>query len=753
VRFQIPRNVGLAALFAVLGVRADAQTRSDEFVDSVVASATRAIDQRRPWQATRLLANLTRDPTTRPPSVLLAAARAAAQWEGWESLIQLLYRETWLDGPGSGLGHTLVGRALVERSQPEAAVPHTRSGVALASDADRGERLVIHARALDRADQLDSAATTYAAAAELLPSIRDWLMLRAAGVTVDSTARRALLGRVTEPVAAARIPWTEALARDRAGDWRGAAREYARIGGGAALAAIRLRFKGDSADRAAARAELVAFLTPDHSAEDLEDAIALLDREVPSLTAAEELRVARRAAALNRPERAARGFAAGTARLADRDRFTYATVLTRLGRAAEAIPLFDQVRTPDLKGAAAYQRARLLLRTGQLARAVPALLAIPEAFPADTVPAGSALFLRGDVFADRRQDDSARAFFLASGTRYPTSPFGQRGDFQAALIAYLDRDLEQAQTEFDRIAADSRHAEAVAALYWSGRAREARGDTAEARRRYQAVMGRAPDGYYAARASSRLGVPFWSFGTPVPNEDSLPAGLGRARLLLSLGMKVEARFELEAEADVAGLPADQIVARAVGLARGQWPGRALRVAQRAQSKGAPFDRTLAELLFPVPFREVMIAETRTSGVSWSAVAGLIRQESAFDAEARSTADARGLMQVLPSVGAALMRRLGGDWDPVLLYQPDLNLDFGITHFNEALGKVGWLERALAAYNAGLDRVARWRATIRGMDDDPEIFVERIPFVETRDYVRRVMANQAMYAALYPDLIQ
>jgi soluble lytic murein transglycosylase len=392
----------------------------------------------------------------------------------------------------------------------------------------------------------------------------------------------------------------------------------------------------------------------------------------------------------------------------------------------------------------------LILRGGQGGRALPALIAIPKKFPKDSVPAASSLFLRADLAADRGRDDSARALFLAAAA-YPTTPFGQRAGLQAGIIAFLDRDYPRARLEFDRIAAEPRHSEGTAALYWSGRTREAQGDTIEARRRYQAVMARGSDGYYAVRASRRLGAPFWSFEEP-PNDDraALPPGLRRAHQLTALGMRVEARFELEGYVAAGASSADRIVATARGLAAGEWHARALRLAQRAQSKGATLDRELAELLYPLPFRDALVAHARPRGAPPALVAGLIRQESAFDPEARSIADARGLMQVLPSVGAQMVRRFAIDWDPVLLYQPDLNLDFGVDHLNDALEKLGWPERALAAYNAGVERVARWRS-LRGVDDDPEIFVERIPFVETRDYVRRVLANQAMYQALYGEL--
>ena len=140
-----------------------AQAGRDQVPDSILAAATRAIDAGRPWQATRLLAPLTK--TASKPAVRLAAARAAAEWEGWESVERLLEGEPWLDQLEGGAGRGLLGRALVERGRAAAALIQTGRAVALANSENRGERLVTHARALDRLDQLDSAATVYRAAA------------------------------------------------------------------------------------------------------------------------------------------------------------------------------------------------------------------------------------------------------------------------------------------------------------------------------------------------------------------------------------------------------------------------------------------------------------------------------------------------------------------------------------------------------------------------------------------------------------
>src|SRR5690606_33288169 len=128
----------------------------------------------------------------------------------------------------------------------------------------------------------------------------------------------------------------------------------------------------------------------------------------------------------------------------DYDRFSYATVLLRLGRGTEAVPLFDRLASHDLRARAAYERARLLVRTGQREAADRALAQIPVDFPNDSIPASSALFLAGDLRADHAADDSARALFVAAATRYPGTGFGQRSAFQAAIIAFLDRDYATA---------------------------------------------------------------------------------------------------------------------------------------------------------------------------------------------------------------------------------------------------------------------------------------------------------------------
>ncbi|MBM4187051.1 MAG: hypothetical protein FJ206_07030 [Gemmatimonadetes bacterium] len=742
-RWAIDAELTLAgSLFALQPPLADNLTP-----DAAADAARQALDKGLPWQATRLLAPLVHNPETTAPGSLLLASRAAAQWEGWGTVTRLLIRRPWLDLDSTGEGHALLGRALLERGEAPLALRHTRKAVAMARAAPRGERWVWHARALDRLGQLDSAEAAYRAAADALPQLAEWLWLRAAGVAADSAARKELYDRLRTPAARSRIAWTEALAWERRGDSVRAARRYRALG--ARLAAARLDLGGDRTARRQARTELLALLAPGRPPEETAEAIVLLDR-TGRLGPQDGLRVARRAAAIDLLERAARGFEAHPTGLSDRDRFSYATVLSRLGRFEEALPLFDAVRTPDLMGDAQYQRARMLIRNGQTDRGLAALRTIPARFPADSEPAASALFLLGDLHADRGADDSARRLFLEASQRYPSTPFGQRAGLQAAMIAWLDGDNRAAIEEFDRIANAPNHSESLAAAFWAARSVARLGDSAQASRRFAAVIRRAPESYYAARSIGRLGSrsPI-DRGAQVDRGDPISPALARVRALGALGLRLEARFELEAILGNPGSGGEAMIATARELARARWHAEALRVALRAQAAGGSGSGAIWELLYPLPFSDLLHASAGRSRASMSLVAGVIRQESRFDPAARSSADARGLMQVLPSVGAAAVRPLGIEWDPSLLYQPDLNIDLGVRHLDEALAQLDWPERAVAAYNGGIDRVRRWQS-IRGTRDDPEVFVERIPFTETRDYVRKVLANQAIYAALYPE---
>jgi soluble lytic murein transglycosylase len=193
-----------------------------------------------------------------------------------------------------------------------------------------------------------------------------------------------------------------------------------------------------------------------------------------------------------------------------------------------------------------------------------------------------------------------------------------------------------------------------------------------------------------------------------------------------------------------------LLATGAALAKAGDASRGIAFGWRLLARGdsTRTDARVYRLIFPLLYGDRIVADAKGASLDPALVAAVIRQESNFTANATSPVGARGLMQLMPDVGRGLARtRNLGPWDPSLLDQPDVNLSLGVAHLATFIDQEhGILVRGLAAYNAGPSRVTLWSAR-RGMSD-PEVFVERIPFTETRDYVRAIIRGRDLYAALY-----
>jgi len=153
--------------------------------------------------------------------------------------------------------------------------------------------------------------------------------------------------------------------------------------------------------------------------------------------------------------------------------------------------------------------------------------------------------------------------------------------------------------------------------------------------------------------------------------------------------------------------------------------------------------------FPSPHNDIMHPTTQTLGLDKAWVYGLIRQESRFIMDAQSHVGASGLMQVMPSTGRWVAKKIGlTDFVQDMLSDVRTNILLGANYMNMVLGNMdGSQVLATAAYNAGPGRLRSWRSTLtRPMDS--AVFIESIPFVETRTYVKNVMSNTTYYAALF-----
>ncbi len=724
--------------------------------DTTVVAACDALAQGRAWRASRALAPVMSNPLRRTPDVVLLAAAAAAEWRGWDEVDSLLTGQPWIDTLQAGRGRVLLARSALEQGKDSLARRHAEAAVvSAAGPRERGRRMVLLARALDRIGGAarDSARASYVRASRGLPEISDWLILRAAAITPDPDRRRPLYAILHLPAAAARGDRVEAQALEAVdGDLRAAARRYRDVGATAQSLRLRAIAARGETQRAAVRRELVAIVAASPGSPFASEAIAILDERFGSLPGGDNLVIARSLAITGPFPRAAilLKHAIATRRGNVADRLRYAIVLRRMNRHRAAIAQLSRITAPrSIAADAALLRARSLIELDRDRAAKALLRTIPKRFAHDTAAAAGALFLLADLATDDKRDLAAREAMRDVARRYPTSALAPAATFRAALIAFVHGRSALAASEFDTLAVRYENSsDAIAALYWAGRAWERSGDSARAVVRWNQVLARDPLSWYAALASRRLREQPW---TPAAAADVFPdvpavdSIFMRTDQLMRLGMDTEARLEFDEAVRSGAASTDRLLATAAALRDRGLTTRAIQLGWKVIARGER-DARAYRLVYPLVLGDAIVAESRLRRVDPALVSAIIRQESSFNPTATSGPGARGLMQVMPTIGKAIAHGLHYPyWNPDLLFEPDVNVELGIAHLRAMLSGRD-PARALAAYNAGDGRVARWARKPGAAD--PEVFVERIPFAETRDYVRVVLRNRDLYRALY-----
>jgi soluble lytic murein transglycosylase len=214
-------------------------------------------------------------------------------------------------------------------------------------------------------------------------------------------------------------------------------------------------------------------------------------------------------------------------------------------------------------------------------------------------------------------------------------------------------------------------------------------------------------------------------------------GIQRALRFYQLGLRYEGA--LEWRWSTRAFDDRQLLAAAEVARRAGWYERAIDSAERTQQLHD------FSLRFPTPYREVVNGYSRNLDLDEAWVYGLVRQESRFVVDARSSAGAQGLMQLMPATARQVARRLGipGFGGQQHVTSVETNINLGTYHLRQLLdGLDNQTMLASAAYNAGAGRARDWRAE-RPLEG--AIYAESIPFSETRDYVRKVMNNTMFYA--------
>jgi soluble lytic murein transglycosylase len=430
-------------------------------------------------------------------------------------------------------------------------------------------------------------------------------------------------------------------------------------------------------------------------------------------------------------------------------RWLEATALSRLGEREAAEEVLQRLRSAYPNHPVA---ARALFRLGSLAwnrdddeQALRAFGLYVRQYPAGP-QAAEAIYAAARIHQEARRYPLAARDFARLARLHPKSSLAAEARFRVGWCEFRAGNHRRAATLFAEVARGG-GAESPSALYWQGRVS---GDDAA----YRSLLRNHPESYYAALAEARLGQAPGSalFGRLSTATDSAIADmtcsvadphLTRFDELKAMSLTGLARSELAEYQDRAS-GCDGFLIRSwmdVGGYR-QAIGRALR------SGGCGLDAAWLRFCYPLGFWDLVEREATAHALDPLLIAALIRQESLFDSEARSPADALGLMQILPATGRRLAAESGSaDFSAAELYEPARNVALGTAYLRNLYDRYrGNLPRVLAAYNAGEASVDKWQRRYPDVEDDE--FVESISYRETRGYVKRVLQNRRLYEALY-----
>jgi soluble lytic murein transglycosylase len=385
-----------------------------------------------------------------------------------------------------------------------------------------------------------------------------------------------------------------------------------------------------------------------------------------------------------------------------------------------------------------------------------------------------ALIQAANNFIVRNESIRFMPLFQACADFFPQTEDNASCHWKALWPTYLARPAATVESLRTHLTRYPNSDKAGASLYYLGRVAEQAGDFAAAKRFWSELRTRYPNYYYTTLLGPRLGRPevaragaspatdafLQSIAWPVRQRraDVLPdentnQRIERARLLSRAGLDVWAEGELRYGARNGGKLFPLVMEMAESANRRGAPDVALRYVKGSvpnylwlHRDGAPM--RFWKLAFPFPYRARIEAYCRQHSLDPYLVAALIRQESEFNHQVVSYANAIGLMQILPGTGRELGRRVGiRGVTSATLKKPDINLRLGTYYLRKQLdARNGSVEDTLAGYNAGPSRVPVWH----GWADfrEPSEFVETVPFAQTRDYIQIILRNAELYRWIY-----
>jgi soluble lytic murein transglycosylase len=465
---------------------------------------------------------------------------------------------------------------------------------------------------------------------------------------------------------------------------------------------------------------------------------------------------------------------------AEKRNLLFGEVEYRLGRSSAAIPYFHKVTAADpaLHAKALYLEGvcarKLDKEETLLALRNKALKLYPRSSQTEELCYSAATHFDVNYEAAK-----ARESYKVLYDVFPKGKYAERALWKMALFPYFQKNYFEAALGFLKyLVAYQNPSSAVQAMYWMGRCYDKLGDSESARYLFQRTRALANESYYGQRAreaetslgrnakAGRSAAPGIDFNDVVSICDGIqlvplampePDASG-SRVILRTGQLIAAALTdlalTELRSGIRQYPQNEsalcyLMARI--YASKQDYDAAISSLRRAfpdynSRTNAELPLEIWDVLFPVRYWGTINEQASRLNIDPALVLGVIRQESAFEPKARSRANARGLMQILPSTGRLLARQSKlTRYNAGKLYQAETNIILGTRYLASLLRQYGKPELALAAYNAGDSRVDRWMK--EWGDLDMAEFVEQIPFSETRGYIRQVLNNRTRYGLL------
>jgi soluble lytic murein transglycosylase len=366
-------------------------------------------------------------------------------------------------------------------------------------------------------------------------------------------------------------------------------------------------------------------------------------------------------------------------------------------------------------------------------------------------------------------DEEADRVFRELATRFPRGRYAERAAWKIGWQSYKKGRFTETAVTFEAAAAAFPRADYRPSwLYWAARSREQLGNQAAASAIYRVVAADYLNSYYGRLASRTLlargespvrpivgSGRIEAVGGPVvPNENVIKA-------LASVDFHDAALREVDYArrmwGDSSALQATTAWIRNQRAIQGQTTDRfgdlrgAITLMRRAYPQfmaagGEQLPDDVLRVIFPLDYWPLIKKYSDSYKFDPYLMTALIAQESTFTPDVRSSANAVGLMQLIPPTARRYATKLGIRYSSSILTQPETNIQLGMRYFKDLMDRFGGAHFALASYNAGENRIARWIAERPGFEQDE--FIDDIPFPETQNYVKRILGTADDYRRLY-----